>query len=208
MREILIYSSFRSERLFYITNILFHKLLGGQVELTTNLEYFQYAKVAKLNYSARKLETKAIWMIPHPLLQERKIVAQNIIVRYENSIPFFFNTAHETDVTSDLFAASFYLLTRYEEYLAYEADEHGRFPAHQSLAYKAGFLERPIVQEWAVYLSRKLQQLFPELEVNLPPYRFQPTFDIDVAWAYRHRIWQRQLGAIGRELLQVNFRAL
>lgn len=48
----------------------------------------------------------------------------------------------------DIIASSFFMLTRYEEYFVEERDWHGRFPANASLAYKEGFLDRPIVNEY------------------------------------------------------------
>jgi hypothetical protein len=51
----------------------------------------------------------------------------------------FFKTS-DGIVPFDLFAAAFYLLSRYEEYLSQEKDQYGRFPAEASLAFKAGFL--------------------------------------------------------------------
>lgn len=48
----------------------------------------------------------------------------------------------------DIFAASFFMLTRWEEYVNKARDSHNRFPATESLAYKQGFLDRPIVNEY------------------------------------------------------------
>lgn len=44
----------------------------------------------------------------------------------------------------DIFASSFFMLTRWEEYVNKKRDNHNRFPASESLAYKFGFLNRPI----------------------------------------------------------------
>ena len=52
----------------------------------------------------------------------------------------------ETDI--DIIASSFFMLTRYEEVIVDERDKFDRFPATASLAYKEGFLDRPIVNEY------------------------------------------------------------
>jgi hypothetical protein len=45
------------------------------------------------------------------------------------------------------------LLTRYEEWVRKDVrDVHGRFPGKESLAYRAGFIDRPIVEEYAAML--------------------------------------------------------
>lgn len=63
----------------------------------------------------------------------------------------------------DIFAASFFMLTRWEEYVNKARDTHDRFPATESLAYKKGFLDRPIVNEYV----EELKKLFLELDDSL-----------------------------------------
>ena len=48
----------------------------------------------------------------------------------------------------DIFASSFFMLTRWEEYINKERDKHDRFPASESIAYRHNFLHRPIVNEY------------------------------------------------------------
>ena len=52
----------------------------------------------------------------------------------------------------DIFATIFFMLTRWEEYVILERDEHNRFPHKASLAYQHGFLNRPIVNEYIEFL--------------------------------------------------------
>lgn len=52
----------------------------------------------------------------------------------------------QTDI--DIVASSFFMLTRYEEILIPESDRFGRFTGIASLAYREGFLQRPIVNEY------------------------------------------------------------
>jgi len=52
----------------------------------------------------------------------------------------------ETDI--DIIASSFFMLTRYEETILDQRDKFNRFPATASLAYKEGFLNSPIVNEY------------------------------------------------------------
>ena len=101
----------------------------------------------------------------------------------------------------DLLAAIFFCLARYEEYQSVEPDTHGRFPASASHAFRHGYLDRPIVREWTAVLGRRLRSWFPDL----PPVRhrlldFQPTYDIDILYAYRFRGWRGHASAV-RDLL-------
>ena len=52
----------------------------------------------------------------------------------------------ETNI--DIIASSFFMLSRYEEIVLREKDRFDRFPATESLAYKGGFLDRPVVNEY------------------------------------------------------------
>lgn len=64
----------------------------------------------------------------------------------------------------DVFGAAFFMLSRYEELVVTERDKHDRFPAAASIAYEAGFLDRPIVDEYVEILWAAMQQVWPELE--------------------------------------------
>jgi hypothetical protein len=67
----------------------------------------------------------------------------------------------ETNI--DIIASSFFMLSRYEEVVLDKKDKHDRFPATASLAYKEGFLDRPIVNEYIELLWGWIKQLKPEL---------------------------------------------
>ena len=56
----------------------------------------------------------------------------------------------------DPFAASFFMISRYEEYLPHIKDIHGRFEAKESLAFKNNFLEKPIVDIWINLIKKEL----------------------------------------------------
>ncbi len=68
----------------------------------------------------------------------------------------------ETNI--DIIASCFFMLSRYEEVIVGIRDEHQRFPAKASLAYKEGFLDRPIVNEYIELLWSWVHSLMPDLE--------------------------------------------
>lgn len=67
----------------------------------------------------------------------------------------------ETNI--DIIASAFFMLSRYEEVISPVKDEHGRFPAKASLAYRDGFLDRPIVNEYIELLWSCIETLRPEM---------------------------------------------
>ena len=52
----------------------------------------------------------------------------------------------------DLFASSFFMLTRWEEYVSNKRDKLQRFSAEYSIAFKNSFLNRPVVNEYCELL--------------------------------------------------------
>ncbi len=86
-------------------------------------------------------------------------------------------------VYADLVASSFFLMTRYEEIIhREERDAHGRFPGKASLPYRAGFMERPIIEEYGALLRRWLRQTADYEEIIEPQAKIQKlwlTHDVD-----------------------------
>ena len=84
----------------------------------------------------------------------------------------------------DIFAASFFMLTRWEEYVNKNRDSHDRFPATESLAYKEGFLDRPVVNEYVEQLKSMLLELDDSLVFKEHKYQLFLTHDVDVPLKY------------------------
>lgn len=87
----------------------------------------------------------------------------------------------------DIFGASFFMLTRYEEAMEGPRDAHGRFPASASLAARADFLERPLVNEYVELLWGCLKALWPELSRRQTKLVVRPSHDADVPLEYGFR---------------------
>lgn len=87
---------------------------------------------------------------------------------------------------SDLFAAIFFMLSRWEEACIEDLDEHSRVSAKQSVAYKYGFLNRPIVNEYAEFILNILKSRIPNLEWSNKDFSFIATHDVDVPFEYYH----------------------
>ena len=51
-----------------------------------------------------------------------------MVISQWKGLPVFFQTTSDSDIPFDVFAASFFLVSRYEEYLEFQPDAHGRFP--------------------------------------------------------------------------------
>ena len=149
---LLIYSPKISERLKYICKQLFDRMLGVNIDITSTIEQFIAHKDAKISYATQPLSNE--FFIPsNILLFEKSIHFQDIDIKKWKGLPCFFYSEHENaSIPFDIFASSFYLITRYEEYLCQQYDSLGRFEAESSLAYQNKFLHLPLIDLWLIEL--------------------------------------------------------
>ncbi|MBW6491749.1 MAG: polysaccharide deacetylase family protein [Lentimicrobium sp.] len=205
LAELIIYTPVIKSRAKYIFQLIFSELLGIKFQIISDLEQFQSYQGAKLNYSAKAIEG-SIQIIPAGLLEEKGINSHKIgFVDYtDHKAPFaVFNKS--VDFPFDLFSASFYIVSRYEEYLPFIRDEYGRFSSESSLSVQKGFLHIPVVNRWAIDLGNLLVKRFPQLALIKNKYLFLPTIDIDAAWAYKNKGLFRSIGGFFKGLATRDF---
>jgi len=185
--HILIFSPKITPRIRYIAEYIFHDYLQVDYGLTDSVKQFSATKTLKLVYADEPIDG-ALFVWQHPLLLQETIEKQAISLLTYNDLPAFFGTDHPQALFPfDLFAASFYLMSRYEEYLPHTPDRFGRFSPKNAIAASAGFLHKPIVNIWAKWLAGKLQEAFPEFVFPKRQFQYLPTYDIDQPYAYQHR---------------------
>jgi hypothetical protein len=122
-----------------------------------------------------------------------------------NGLKAFFATHPKYIVPFDLFAASFYLVSRYEEYLPHLRDDHDRYQTTESLAYQKNFLQKPLVNQYAAFLRDLLLRHYPSMVFPERKYRFISTIDIDNAWAFLEKGLMRTIGAYARSVVKLDF---
>lgn len=192
----LFYTPYSTPRIQYMVHY-FNECLGVNAVVTDDLELYRSHRTEKINYSAARIHDEEFWICPAGLLQESELRNQDIHCFDWHGLPAFFPT--DDDLGFDVLAATFFLLTRYEEYLEYEPDAYGRFAHWNSLAWKQGFLNRPLVDEWMQEFRKILQTKFPMLRFTAPAFQLLPTYDIDIAWSYLHKGFFRSLGGVLRQ---------
>lgn len=195
---LLIYTNHTTTRLQYIVNTLF----GNEGKITDSLEIFVKHEGVKINYSPHKIVDDLFWIRPYGLLSEEGIVQQDTECFEWEGWKVFFKTIG--DIPFDIFSASFYLVSRYEEYLVHKVDEYERYAYTNSLAYKENFLHLPLVNLWLKELEKMLHQKYNSLTLPLTHFTFLPTYDIDIAYSYLHQpIWLNLYGFY-RDLLKAD----
>lgn len=184
----------RTSRIEYVFDWFLRELVGVDFELTTSETEFSAYQGAKLSYTKQPVQYE-LHFKQGELLLESGIKPQqtSFLANADNGLP------------TDVFAAAFYLVSRYEEYLPFEADDHGRFPARASVAKQNGFLQQPVIDKWAKQVRQTIAARFPEQNPEEPQYAFEPSYDVDIAWAYKHRSAWRTAGGYVRALLTGDF---
>jgi hypothetical protein len=79
----------------------------------------------------------------------------------------------------DVFGSAFFMLTRYEELVVTDRDEHGRFPAGASIAERAGLADTPIVDAYVELLWGAMQRTWPRLRRAQRTYHVVLSHDVD-----------------------------
>ena len=201
MEKLLLYSPSVTPRLRYIASHLASEMLGVELLFTANLNEARSATMPLINYTASQVPG-AVNILPHGLLGEKVIRTQETVPVNRDGIPLLFPSAGLDDTGFDVFAASFFMLSRYEEYLPFKKDFHGRFPYVESMACRHSLEEEPLVDLWAMILKETIIRKYPAVSFPEREFSFVPTIDVDVPWAYRNRGWWRTAGGVARSLLR------
>ena len=199
---ILIYTHKITPRVRYIFKHIFIRILQIPVSFTSKVEEFVAHNGPKISYTKVPLGSE-FFIKSHDLLFEQGVSDVDITIHKWNEVPCFFPSGAKSIIPFDVFAASFYLITRYEEYLPHVKDNHGRFTAEQSLAFQHNFLEKPVVDVWAFKLLNILQENFPGYEYKKRTYRFISTIDVDNAYAYKYKSLIRTIGGFLNDLYKL-----
>src|SRR5690554_6279374 len=94
------------------------------------------------------------------------------------------------------------MLNRVEEIGRTDLDNHGRFPAIHSHAYKHGYLERPVVDEWLHLLGQVIQKQWPQVELKQHEFSMKVSHDVDSPSLYQFKPWQTIIRMMAGHLLK------
>ena len=196
----IVYTNKITPRLQYIADFIGKEIVGEPLLLTTESFYFNGYTGPKINYSDTKISNEELRINNCPLLFEASIKEQNTSCFELNGFKAFFKT--DGDYPFDIFAATFYLLSRYEEYLPHQKDMYGRYAHENSLALKEGFLNLPLINMWLKDFKKVLMEKFPSLNFQLSIFNFQPTYDIDEAFAFKNKGVLKAIGGIAKSIVK------
>ena len=204
---LLVYTHKITPRVKYVFKHICTRILKIPVSFTTTIEEFIAHDSMKMSYTKQPLSNE-MFMRSHELLFEQGLSDLDIHVHDWETTKGFFPTGDKSILPYDIFSASFYLLSRYEEYMPHVKDNYGRFTAEESLAFKNGFLEQPIIDVWAYKFKKVLQKQFPDAEFPERRYQVKPVIDIPSAYNFKFKGIMRSVGGTLNDLVRFNFRQL
>ncbi len=169
-------------RLQYTFDFIF-KERDLQYLLTDNKKDFLASNQPQFNYSRISFDEDIPSLIPSSMLFRKSIYNYTI-----NKNLFHREECLCINDKTDPFASIFYILTRYEEYHSTMSDSHARQEGKHSVLYRFNWHEKVICDRWAEDILDYLKK-YCKLKYNQKIYHPQiiPTFDIDKAYAYKHK---------------------
>jgi len=84
----------------------------------------------------------------------------------------------------DIPGLTYWMLSRQEEVGRKDLDAIGRFPATSSHAYRHGYLDRPIVDEWLDILRQVIRRVWPRFDLKQSCFQMRLSHDVDSAARY------------------------
>jgi len=194
-----IYSDKVTARLIHTLDFIF-KQRGISVHLTNDKSQFLEQK-DQIRFAYSKDNFGEISTIhPSNLLFEENI--QLVDLKKENWLT---SDCLKFNGVVDPIASVFYILSRYEEYLPFKADEHGRFTAKESILIQFDWLKIPICDVWSEaiidWISKKNNH---EITIKRGDFNFIPTFDIDNSYAFLLKSSVQLWGGKVKDVLQSN----
>ena len=204
---LLIYSLKTTQRITYIFKHICFRILGIEVNFTNVIEDFIAYSGPKLSYGKKELGNE-LFIQSTELLMQDGFESIDITVKDWGDTKCFFAVGKNSSLPFDIFAASFYLLSRYEEYLPQVKDEKGRFLASESIAFKAGFLQDPVVDIWAYKFKDLLLQTFPDIKYSARKPRVHTIINASQPLLYKNKGLLRTLIGFFNDLISFNLKSI
>jgi hypothetical protein len=193
-QEILIFTDQITNRLNYVVDFINE---GQDVKfiVTNDALFFENAQSPKIVYSDRYFETGYLQFFPADLLFEEGV--NKVKYKWSREVLCI-------DDKPDLLAAIFFVLTNYSDYLVAPEykDKHGRVPSKYNVLVEGANHEKLMVERWVeLFLLEVKEELKLDFTIVKQPFLFTPTFDIDIAYAFREKEKWRNTMSIAKDYL-------
>ncbi len=204
---LLIYTPKINSRIDYAIEVCFKHAFKVDYRITTDLSEFEKSDNPCLWYAKEKVSAKP-GIIGDALMFDKKIIIKSPGRSAMDMGTVLFPTKSYLLPNFDLFAATFWHVTRMEEYGHIAKDADHRFNSEMSIARKTGILHKPIANIWTESFLNELKHLYPDLKFDKPAYKYIPTVDIDSAYKYSSQGFYRTLRGFVRDAYNKRFKAV
>lgn len=204
---LLVFTPHITARLKFVFKQVCTRILGIEVNFTSKVEEFVAHDSIKMSYTNQQLGNE-FHIKKHSILTEQGLSDTEIIVQEWEETKCFFYVGPKCSIPFDIFAASFFLLSRYEEYLPHLKDEYNRFPREESLAYKYDLLHQPVVDIWAYKFKAALALKYPNFQFSRRVYKLDVSIDVPTAFYFKHKGLMRTIGGTFWDIGTLRFRQL
>lgn len=195
--DILVYAPEITPRVEFTFDFAFGTILGANVTFCCNQEEFSRSELPKINYSSTSIGS-GLFLKAHTILFKKHIVSQVIELVDFQELKLFFPTSSDSFLPFDPFAVTFYLISRYEEYLSETTDHHNRFVDSENLLVKLGLHQTPIVDRIAYWIADSLSAAYPSFQARKRTFCLLTTIDIDNAWAFKNKSLGISAGGVAK----------
>jgi len=170
--HLIIFSDILTPRIKYIFNFIFKDVLKAEIEFTGNSQYFLQSTYIKISYGDEPLGEE-LFFKSTPLLFSNKLedIKPKTLSFGEYQVPF---PVDQSALPFDVFAASFFIISRYEEYLHHRNTEDA-FKASKSYQHKWRVLDKPIIDEWALMIKSIIRKKHPDFKFQEKKFEHWPT---------------------------------
>lgn len=188
MININISSNFLPEKK-YIIDVIFNEFLGLSYKINIkNVKNYEIVlendnTIIIKDHFFNNLVEKEQYLSSKNIPKTCKFIKKTPLI--ENNIPIIFGkdllnvSNNKITCEIDIFASSFFMLTRWEEHVNIERDIHNRFPLKESFAYKNKFYDTPVVNEYVEILWNMLAYLDCKQERKKRKFNIILTHDVD-----------------------------
>jgi len=204
---LLIYSLKTTQRITYIFKHICTRILGIEVGFTHIIEEFIAHSGPKLSYGKKPLGNE-LFLQSTDLLSQQGFEDFDISVKDWDETKCFFSVGQASALPFDIFSASFYLLSRFEEYLPHVKDKKGRFLASESIAFKEGFLQKPVVDIWAYKFKDLLKITFPKIDFPRKRMNIHTLVNANQPFAYQNKGMLRSISGMIKDLSELKFKSI
>lgn len=180
MNKILVYTEKITPRIQYVFEFILNEFSGLELSFTDDISFFLASETPKINYSNTMIS------------DEIQLSIDSFLYTEEISTEIRFSELNEV-------GKIFFALSRYEEYLPQEKDQHGRVSG------KGKVYKTPFIDKWILEFQQKLKEKYPQLLFKKRTFELVVTCDVDQTWKYKNKGFKRTCGGFLRDLINVDY---